>query len=78
MVPAHRVLAGHTFSPDGATFAGEEWTICEPGVTHVRVAIKPDKGGKSCRAALTSLPSWADPVVLGYAFALRRVAASAG
>jgi hypothetical protein len=44
-----------TFSPDGATFEREEWTICEPGVTHVRVAIKPDKGGKSCRAALTSL-----------------------
>jgi hypothetical protein len=44
-----------TFSPDGGTFEREEWTICEPSVTHMRVAIKPDKGGKSCRAALTSL-----------------------
>jgi hypothetical protein len=44
-----------TFSPDGATFEREEWTISEPSVTHLRVAITPDKGGKSCRAALTSL-----------------------
>lgn len=43
------------FSPDGATFEREDWTISEPSVTHVRVTIKPDKGGKSCRAALTSL-----------------------
>jgi hypothetical protein len=44
-----------TFSPDSATFEREEWTICEPCVTHVRGSIKPDKGGESCRAALTSL-----------------------
>ena len=43
------------FSPDGATFEREEWAMSEPGVTHVRVTIKPDKGGKNCRATLTSL-----------------------
>lgn len=42
------------FSPDGATFEREEWTMSEPSVTHVRVTIKPDKGGKPYRATLTS------------------------
>ena len=42
------------FSPEGATFEREDWTISEPNVTHVRLAIKPDRGGKSCRATLTS------------------------
>lgn len=42
------------FSPDGATFEREEWTISEPSVTHVRITIKPDKGGKPYRATLTS------------------------
>jgi len=43
------------FSPESTTFEREEWTISEAGVTHVRLWIKPDKGGKDCRATLTSL-----------------------
>lgn len=43
------------FSPDSTTFEREEWTISEHGITHVRLWIKPDKGGKDCRATLTSL-----------------------
>lgn len=42
------------FSPDGATFEREEWTISEANVTHLRVKIKPDKGGNPDRATLTS------------------------
>ena len=43
------------FSPDSTTFEREEWTISEQGITHLRLWIKPDKGGKACRATLTSL-----------------------
>jgi hypothetical protein len=39
-------------SPPGATFEREQW-----GVTLLRLVIKPDKGGKPCRASLTSLTS---------------------
>jgi hypothetical protein len=42
------------FSPDGATFEREEWTISEARVTHLRIKIKPDKRGKPYRATLTS------------------------
>lgn len=43
------------FSPDGTTFEREKWTVSAQAVTHLRLVIKPDKGGKACRATLTSL-----------------------
>lgn len=43
------------FSPPGTTFEREEWTINAHAVTHVRLFIRPDEGGKACRATLTSL-----------------------
>ncbi len=43
------------FSPSGTTFERETWTVSAQEVTHIRLAIKPDKGGKPCRATLTSL-----------------------
>jgi len=43
------------FAPDGATFEREEWTVAADNVTHMRLRIKPDKGGRPCRASLTSL-----------------------
>jgi len=43
------------FSPDGTTFEREMWTVSAQGVTHLRLVIKPDKGGKPRLATLTSL-----------------------
>ena len=43
------------FSPSGTTFEREDWTVAAEGVTHLRLRIKPDKGGRPCRASLTSL-----------------------
>jgi len=43
------------FSPAGTTFEREEWTINAEAVTHLRLQIKPDKGGRPCRASVTSL-----------------------
>lgn len=43
------------FSPSGTTFEHEEWTVAAEGVTHLRLCIKPDKGGRPCRASLTTL-----------------------
>jgi hypothetical protein len=43
------------FSPPGTTFEREDWAVTAERVTHLRLLIKPDKGGKSCRATLTSL-----------------------
>jgi hypothetical protein len=45
----------YTFSPPGTTFEREEWTITVDGVTHLQIVIIPDKGGKPCRATLTTL-----------------------
>jgi hypothetical protein len=45
----------YTFSPSGATFEREEWDVAADGVTHVRLWIRPDKGGGPCRATLSSL-----------------------
>jgi hypothetical protein len=45
----------YTFSPPGTTFEREDWSITAEGVTHLRLRIIPDKGGKPCRATLTSL-----------------------
>lgn len=43
------------FSPPHTTFERENWRIEAPPVTHLRLWINPDKGGRPCRASLTSL-----------------------
>jgi hypothetical protein len=43
------------FSPPGTSFERESWSVAADAVTHLRLAIKPDKGGRSGRATLTSL-----------------------
>ena len=43
------------FSPQGSTFEREDWAVQAEGVTHLRLVIKPDKGGTPCRATITSL-----------------------
>ena len=43
------------FSPPGTTFEREDWAIHSDGATHLRLVIRPDKGGKPGRATLTSL-----------------------
>jgi hypothetical protein len=45
----------YNFSPSGSTFEREDWAVEVEGVTQLRLAIKPDKGGKHCRAAITSM-----------------------
>jgi hypothetical protein len=45
----------YNFSPTGTTFEREDWAVVAEGVTHLRLQIKPDKGGKSWRATITSL-----------------------
>lgn len=43
------------FSPPGTSFEREAWSVAADAVTHLRLAIKPDKGGRVGRATLTSL-----------------------
>ncbi|QDV37565.1 hypothetical protein [Tautonia plasticadhaerens] len=43
------------FSPQGSTFEQEEWAVQAEGVTHLRLVIRPDKGGSIGRATITSL-----------------------
>jgi hypothetical protein len=43
------------FSLPGTTFEREDWAVNSDAVTHLRLHIKPDKGGKPCRATITSL-----------------------
>jgi hypothetical protein len=45
----------YTFSPPGTTREHEEWSINANGVSHLRLRIKPEKGGKACRATLSTL-----------------------
>ena len=45
----------YNFSPPGTTFEREDWAVVAEGVTHLRLQIKPDKGGKPCRATITTL-----------------------
>ena len=45
----------YNFSPSGTTFEREEWSAKAEGVTNLQLLIKPDKGGKPCRATITSL-----------------------
>ena len=44
----------YNFSPPATTFEREQWAVTAEMVTHLRLLIKPDKGGKSCKATLTS------------------------
>ena len=43
------------FAPPNTVFEREEWTVSAEMATHLRLSIKPDKGGKPYRATLTSL-----------------------
>lgn len=44
------------FSPSGATFEREKWSVEAEGISHLRLRIAPDKDrNKRCYAALTSL-----------------------
>jgi len=43
------------FSPPNTTLEREDWAIAGEAITHLRLWIKPDKGGRPCRATLTSL-----------------------
>ena len=43
------------FSPPGTSFERELWSVSAGAVTHLRLEIKPDKGGHVGRATLTSL-----------------------
>lgn len=45
----------YNFSPPGTTREYENWTMPPTRVSHLRLQIKPDKGGKPCYATLTSL-----------------------
>jgi len=45
----------YTFSPPGTSREHEEWSVKASGVSHLQLRIKPDKGGKACRATLTTL-----------------------
>lgn len=45
----------YNFSPPGTTHELEEWSIRADRVSHLRLIIKPDKGGKPSRATLTTL-----------------------
>ena len=45
----------YNFSPPGTTFEREDWALLAEKVTHLQLWMKPDKGGKPCRATLTSL-----------------------
>jgi hypothetical protein len=47
------------FSPDGATWEDETWTVPQDQVTHVRLVIKPDKGRTDVYATLTTFGLWA-------------------
>ena len=43
------------FSPPATSFERELWSVSAGVVTHLRLEIKPDKGGRIGRATLTSL-----------------------
>jgi hypothetical protein len=43
------------FSPPGTSFERELWSVSAGAVTHLRLEIKADKGGRVGRATLTSL-----------------------
>jgi hypothetical protein len=43
------------FSPPGTSFERELWAVAASAVTHLRLEIKPDRGGRVGRATLTTL-----------------------
>ena len=43
------------FSPPATTFERERWSVSATAVTHLRLAIRPDKGSRVGRATLTAL-----------------------
>jgi len=45
----------YNFRPTGATFERGGWEVRAENITHLRLVIRPDKGGEPCRATLTSL-----------------------
>jgi hypothetical protein len=45
----------YTFGPPGTTFEREVWTVATEPVTHLRLSIRPDKGGERGRATITLL-----------------------
>ena len=45
----------YNFSPPGTTFEREDWAVVAESVSHLRLLIKPAKGGEPCRASTTSL-----------------------
>jgi hypothetical protein len=45
----------YTFSPPGTTFEREQWVMQAANVTHLRVWIRPDKGGNPAYVTMTSL-----------------------
>jgi len=45
----------YNFSPPGTMWERETWSVAAKRVSHLRLQIKPDKGGKPCYATLTSL-----------------------
>lgn len=45
----------YNFSPPDTSFERERWSAEAEGVTHLRLVITPDKGGKRGRASLTTL-----------------------
>jgi hypothetical protein len=53
----YRVLVRQefNFSPPGTSFEREVWSVAADAVTHLRIDVLPDKGGRLGRATLTSL-----------------------
>jgi hypothetical protein len=51
----HVVRQEYNFSPPGTSYEHERWSVAADGVTHLRVRIKPDKGGAVGRATLTAV-----------------------
>jgi hypothetical protein len=52
----HVLRQEYNFSPPGTCYEHERWSVAVDGVTHLRLTIKPDKGGgKTSRATLTAL-----------------------
>jgi hypothetical protein len=45
----------YNFSPPGTALQREDWAVASDDVTHLRLVIRPDEGGKPCRATITSL-----------------------
>jgi hypothetical protein len=50
-----RVRQEYNFSPPDTSFEREQWKIPAENVTHLRIWIRPDKGGKLTYATMTSL-----------------------